>query len=321
MKAELAGAALPPEDSWPEAPHPSQEFWGAESLADPVSFHNLQRYGQGRAEGMDEGRWAALDAAFMERYLAVIRGDAAWDDAELLELAAALALDHPLHHDRRAAAEGPALDGALVDVTEDHVPDVVMMAADRILGPWADEAPDRALLRAAVQALAFTPILRSGRSPALYRYGHRPRPPEAARLGLKGAMQAPPMLWDARESPWRPLLPIAPQLRPDGPIAGAPALLPGAGRTDFAAARLHPDGEGRWSVCAGIGWEGSAPPADRVMRRLRLELWRLRRVERRATWEDLLRRRGEVLYRMCSLWWWRRVGASPRRRAGPEQPR
>ena len=46
------------------------------------------------------------------------------------------------------------------------------------------------------------------------------------------------------------------------------------------------------------------PPVDMVTRRLRQEMIRLRRRERRFSWEDLLRERGELLYRTCFEWLW-----------------
>ena len=46
------------------------------------------------------------------------------------------------------------------------------------------------------------------------------------------------------------------------------------------------------------------PPLDVINKRLNKELFRLRRHERRANWETLLRQRGEVLYRLCASFCW-----------------
>ena len=46
------------------------------------------------------------------------------------------------------------------------------------------------------------------------------------------------------------------------------------------------------------------PPTAAIVRRLSLELLRLRREERRSSWEDLLRKRAELLYRLALGWAW-----------------
>jgi len=304
----LSGGIALPELGWPTPPDPGDGWGGAEVLDDPAPFHNFSRFGGEAAEGVDEATFEALDAAFLARLRAVLRGEAAWDDPELLRLVEALRLDHDIQHDSRPLVEGSALHWrALTDMTEDHIPDVAPMAADRILGPWADEAPSRALITTAVTALAFAPLMPSGNSTAGFRYAHRPRPSHAERDGLRAALRAPPMLWAVPEDPslpWTPLLPLAPQMRPDGPTVGAATPLPHVDVVRAVVGRLHPDGQGRWHLTAGVGL-GAHPPEAPLTRRLTLTLWRARRHERRANWEDLLRRRSEVLYRTCAHWWWR----------------
>lgn len=310
MIKRLYGGIISPEKAWPSPVEPGDYWGGAEALDDPAPFHNFNRYGGERAEGVDEAAHAVLDARFLARYRAVLRGDAGWEDPALLEVATALRVEHPAAHDKRPLVEGGPLWGPpLWDMTEDHVPDVAPMAADRILGPWADEAPDRRLITAAVEALAFAPLMPSGNSTVSFRYEHRPRPPLAERDGLRAARFVPPMVWSVPADPdalWTPLLPFADQMHPDGPTVGEAVPLPGVATVRAVVGRLHPMGDGRWSLTAGIGL-GELPPVEALMRRLTLELWRVRRHERRATWEDLLRRRGEVLYRTCSTWWWRQA--------------
>ena len=70
--------------------------------------------------------------------------------------------------------------------------------------------------------------------------------------------------------------------------------------------RAVPRADGRWMGLAALGLP-EPPPARVLARRLKLEMWRLLRHERRATWEDLLRRRSEVLYRTCATWCWLRT--------------
>ena len=104
----------------------------------------------------------------------------------------------------------------------------------------------------------------------------------------------------------RPHLPLAPLAVPDGPVAGLPTTPAVVGR-----AVRTPDG---WRLVAGLPMP-QVPPADPVRARLKLELIRLRRRERRLTWEDLLRERSEVLYRTACEWLYEQLaherGAEP----------
>jgi hypothetical protein len=81
-----------------------------------------------------------------------------------------------------------------------------------------------------------------------------------------------------------PLLPVAEPWIPSGP-----------GPRGICVGRAY-------RVEAGWAWSGClalprVPDRDVLLRRLHLELWRERRFERRASLEDMLRARPEVLYR------------------------
>jgi hypothetical protein len=103
------------------------------------------------------------------------------------------------------------------------------------------------------------------------------------------------MLWVDHGGHWAPALPLAPALVPGGVAADGPAMV----------ARIVFTASGPVPTCV------LALPAgpQHVERRLVLEYQRLRRHDRRLTWEDLLRDRGEVVYRTACEWcWWHRGG-------------
>ncbi len=300
--------------AYPAPLEPTGTWAGAEWLDDPASYENYQRFGGG---DLDRAAWAALDQRFLTLYRDALSARRGLDDAELLEIAAALTLNHTTHHDRRPPLAGALLDGdILCDIVEDLVPDIVPEAGDRILGPWADDAPPRALLAAAAEALMSVPLLvpdtlvtsrwlRENRGAGAARGAAGP-----GRRGFNPWLRAPAMLWRlGAGGGLTPLLPLSPRLAPppDAPIRGRIAWLSGA-PGDALVARAWPidaDPEGAWQLLGAIGLP-AAPPLPALIRRLTLELWRTRRHERRATWEDLLRRRPEVLYRTCSRWCWMR---------------
>ena len=241
------------------------------------------------------------DDAFATAWNRAMRGAASFD--QLRAVAAAAGLDGPLTHDWEAAEPATQVvpDSLLAAVLEDFVPDVVPLL-DVVLGPWADERPDRTLRIAAAASLSQVPVL-SPTISAMRAWANRPPKPDLAlRASVWAARDAPPMLWATSDTtPWTPLLPLAPCWKPDTPTALPAARL---GGTELALARLYPCADGQWRASAAIGLPSGVPVA-RVRTRMEAELWRLRRSGRKATWEDALRARPQVLYRSCATWsWW-----------------
>jgi hypothetical protein len=303
----LVGAIPSGHRAWPDSLEPADEYGGEEWLLERGDYENFVRFSGGRSHGVKRAQWAAMDARWCALFLEVLRGGRGAEDPEFLELSAKLALDHEIPHDRRRAALGEATDAAaLRDLAEDHAPDLPTWASDRVLGPWADEGYDRALAGLAVEVMAYLPVLRGDVSLVDRWSETRPYPPLPQRRALRATAHAPAMLWAVSPEGWRPLLPLSDRMAPPGPVAGPITPLPGVRRVVAAVARVHPGPErheGTWIAEAALGL-GALPPAGALRRRLTLTLWRLRRLERRATWEDVLRRRPELVYRFCAAWWW-----------------
>ena len=278
-------------------------FSGDEWLLDAGCFENYLRYGVERAVGpLEESAWRELDERFHETYREILLGIRPFGDRSLSELARHLGISDSISHDRRPATPGPTLDDAVLwERVEDMVPDIVPAAADRVLGPFADEAPPRPLLRMAVLLFAGIPTLRGGGTVAGRGMNCRPRPGRGFRSAMTAYLKAPAMLYGVRSDSWQPLLPLAQAWVPTGPVAAQIAPLPG-GTSRVVVARAWPDPVGGWHAAACMGLP-ETPPLRPLLRRLHLELMRCRRRERRTTWEDLLRSRSEVLYRSVATWW------------------
>lgn len=196
-------------------------------------------------------------------------------------------------------------DALLSDIAEDFVPDVPMLAGDRWLGPWADESPPRPLLRVAAAGAAFLPVLDDGLSPVRRWEMATPQPSPEIRATVRAVGLSPPNLWRIEDDGcWTPLSPISAHFQPSGPVLAD--VVPLRGPSRVVVGRAVPRDDGRWIGLAAMGLP-EPPPARLLARRLDLELLRLRRHERRSTWEDLLRRRSEVLYRFCATWIWLRT--------------
>lgn len=256
----------------PEVLAPGDPASGDEALFEPGSFTNYRRFGGG---ALDEAAYGDTERAFHARVLAVLQGEAPYSDPELRRLAGLLQVDLPDHHDTRPprVAEIPVPDEVLSDVVEDLVPDYAVLV-ERVTGD------DRAPTVPAVAVLFFVPSTFDGRRPLDWWAEEEDDRPlvRSARV----IDSSPPCLFQDG----RPLLPYAPKRVPEGPAPSG-----------VYVARPYLVGEAwRWSCVLPLP---RVPDLRAVRARLRLESWRHRLLERRASAEDVVRARPEVLYRTC----------------------
>ncbi len=285
-------------ESWPLRHEGADEWAGDEWLYVPGDHDNHLAY-QGQLGREEHDR---LDRRWFELYTDILRGDRPWDEPELQALTRSLSLLTALRHDRRRPVPAPLQlpDEQLADLVEDFVPDAGLTARDRMLGPFADEVIDLRLVMAAAASMAWLPLLDDQGSVSLRVRNRKPHMDLDFRRSFAAIGQAPPMLWDRAGQPLLPLgerwMPQGLQLPADAPSLGGPPTV--------WLGRAVPGPDGWWLACA-IGLS-EPPPLPQLQRRLELELLRLRRHERRASWEGLLRARVEVLYRTCASWIWQK---------------
>jgi hypothetical protein len=181
------------------------------------------------------------------------------------------------------------------DITENQLPQVGLVAPDRFLGPWADEPLPRWVRVQVAAAMMFVPELDPGVPAWARRIKREPMPAAPVRQSIRVISRTPPMVWKVDGDVLEPLLPLGERFMPRGPVAGIPDVPAVIGRVIACESGSY--------LAAGLPLIRS-PPVSVIERRLRLELLRLRRGERRLSWEDVLRERGEVLYRSCFEWLW-----------------
>ena len=287
--------------SWPVHRDPADPFDGASTLPDAdASWEDHRSWA--RPALPDQETWAAIDLRWQQLAWQVLRGERAWGDPELAAAAGALGLIGPRKPDRRPLPVAP-WDPPLalqVDLVENHAPDLPEAALDFVLGPYGELSPSPALRRLAAAVMLFSKVHSHGRSTVDVWGRDADRPTLAQRRGLKSLGRAPACLWRVEAERWSPLLPLMPGAVPSGPVAGSVTpLVPGP--TPVAVARVVPQADGRWVAHTALGLP-EAPPRDLLLRRLTLALQRVRRQNRRATWEDVLRARAPLLYRICATW-------------------
>lgn len=218
-----------------------------------------------------------LERGFHEAVQAWLAGEARYE--AILPFVDALVLDsRPRwggreHHDSRPLlpAEVPLPDEVLADLVEDEVPDAAVLL-ERITGdPYAPPTV------ATIAALAWLETLGPNRRAVdAWADDERERPLVQT---MNRVDRAPACLYvDGLAQ-----LPLNPKMCPPEGPAGV------------YVARAYRLGAG-WAFSTKVDLP-AAPDVAVLMRRIRVELWRLRIHERRSTWEDVLRKRSEVLYR------------------------
>jgi hypothetical protein len=304
----IRGLALPSihlDRAWPTVVHPRDPWSGDESLLMTGSFEDYLQHceRQQQSAELDEAAHEVWDLRFEGIYRQVLDGTA---ELAAIEVAArALGVWGRRTHDRRPLPEAQysISDELLADISENQLPQVGHLAPDRILGPWADTMLPRWVRVAAAAAMVFSPEVPPGVPAWARAIKRQPRPPTEVRAALRAAAKTPPMLWRIT-GPGRvtPTLPLGPLQAPDGPVDGlpdAPAVIGRVVRRD-----------GGWHLVCGLPLP-ALPPAERLTRRLDLELMRIRRRERRLTWEVMLCERPELIYRAACEWLWLTQTESP----------
>ena len=191
---------------------------------------------------------------------------------------------------------GPVTDDVICDLAEDWVPSIGLLAPPRVLGPWAMLALPRRLRMFCGAVMSFSPVFPPSIRPMSRPGRTKPKVDGVIKSALIAVLRAPMMLWvPTVDGELEPLLPMARRSRPEGPVTGIPDAPAVLGR-----AVQHPDGW--WLACALP--LPVRPDVSILQRRLELEYQRLRRHDRRMTWEDILRDRSELVCRTVCEWLW-----------------
>ena len=272
-------------------------YAGDEAIVWPGSYADYQRHAErtGVPPRLSAEEYAVLDLEFERVYRAVLDGE--MPDSALDPLADELLVGRTLVNDQRPPGVALARidDDRLADIAENQLPGVGLVGPDRILGPWADEPLPRWLRVQVGAVMAFVPEVDPGVPPWARAIKRRPRPDTEIRQSLRVMARSAPCLWAVNGQELEPLLPLGAKFIHPGPVRDVPDVEAVIGRVVNAV-----DGP---RLVASIPMI-RRPPAEPILRRLRLEWLRLRRRERRLSLEDVLRERSEVLYRSCLEWLW-----------------
>jgi hypothetical protein len=297
----VRGYAIPDADldhAWPTAQLPMDPWAGDEALKMRGSYQDYlvhcERISQ--TPTLDEAAHESWDDRFEQIYRKILDGHAAAGDIE--ESAKMLRVWGPTRHDLRPLPSSQQFipDTRLADITENQLPQVGMIAPGRILGPWSDTELPRWVRVVAAAAMAFPPEIPPGVPAWARAIKRRPKPPSSERTAIRSISRCPPMLWRITgPQSVVPHLPLGARQIPNGVVRDLPDAPAVIGRVVWTGQD--------WRLACGLPLP-QLPPKAPLVGRLELELLRLRRRERRMTWEVMLRERSEVLYRTCCEWLW-----------------
>ncbi len=249
---------------------------GDPSAGDEAVFRpgNPMNYAEFVGGPLSAAALLVAERAFHDAVQAWLGGEGTFE--ALLPFVDLLALDPFEHHDKRPIlpAEVPLPDEVLADVVEDEVPDSGVLV-ERITGD-----PYRLGTTGEMAAVAWLETLGKNRR-AVDAWADDERDRALVRA-MNRIDRAPPCLY----------------------VNGAPQLplnrkmIPADGPAGVYVARAYLVGT-EWAFSTKVDLP-AIPDLSAFNRRLRVELWRLRVLERRCTWEDMLRQRSEVVYRAAS---------------------
>ena len=283
------------ESAWPTTVSATCPYAGDELLYDPAPLSDLVE--RGTPPFPDAETHAATDRHFHEVYVGILEGRLPWSAIDAP--AAALQVDTPSTLDRRwpKPAWSPIPDADLADQAEDWVPDMGQLAPERVLGPFSDHRLPMPARRAAFAVMAFSPLLAPRIRPLVRGMRNKPKPSRERRQAITAAVMAPAMAWTQdRHGHLTAALGLGSHFHPERAVSGA-------GDATAWIGRAIPTSAGPTWLAAALPLP-ALPPQEVLARRIRLEVMRLRRHERRLSQEDLLRDRAEVLYRTACEWWY-----------------
>lgn len=258
-------------DILPTILNPGDPSAGDESRFRPSDPANYAEFAGG---ALSEAALHVAERAFHDVVQAWLAGEGPFD--ALLPFVDRLVLDPFEHHDKRPIlpAEVPLPDRVLADIVEDEVPDAGVLV-ERITGD-----PFRLGTVGEMAALAWLETLgKNRRAVDAWADDERDR---ALVCTMNRIDRAPPCLYVDG-------VPQLPMNRKMIPANGPPGVY---------VARAYLVGTA-WMFSSKVDLP-ACPDLGPLLRRLRVELWRLRVFERRCTWEDGLRQRPDVVYRAAS---------------------
>lgn len=280
---------IPLRTAWPLA-QTIEEYSGDHGVLHALKYETFQKL---HPDSLNHADWLETDDTFQKEYRSCIEGHVFKDDT-WRGFCQKLHLQFELKHDscQILLAHMPLSNALLSDICEDHLPQIGLFVDELIFGPLTQKRLPNPMRQLAGAVCSTLPLLRHGHSAVVKLSTQRPRATEAIHGSLTAHQRTPFMLWKRTElNGAMPLLPIGEQYIPDSIVENIPD-------SPYFIGKIIKTPE-NFAVTCGMGISDASLLQKILLPRLKIEWIRYQRYSK-ITWEDILRERGDVLYRTAS---------------------
>ena len=180
----------------------------------------------------------------------------------------------------------------LSDLSEDYLPEVGILYNSFIWGSAGEDTLPRAMKILAGAVCATLPLLQYHQSPASKAFAQRPKLPDEIHQSLSTHCRTPTMLWSIKEGNIRPLLPLAEHYSPIASVHNLPS-------SQFMIAKII-QVHHCWTAHFVFPFDSLGSLVDQLSLRLQIEWLRGQRHCSELVFEDILRERADILYRLTA---------------------
>ena len=280
---------VPVRTAWPLL-YPTDSASGDFAVLKSPTF---ETFCQHRQSSLSQMEFNTLEQRFFYLYHQYIQG-LTYDQTQWSDWTKQYSLSHVFEHDisppLSASVQIPLT--FLSDLSEDYLPEIGSFYHSLIWGAVGEDLLHRHMKILAGAVCSTLPLLQYHHSPAAKAFDQRPKLPEQIHQSLSTHCRTPAMLWSIEKNAVHPLLPIASQYSPTGPIHNLPA-------TQFMIAKII-QVDHQWTAHFVFPFEHLGSLVEELSLRLQIEWLRGQRHCSTLVFEDILRDRADILYRYAA---------------------
>ncbi len=279
---------IPLRTAWPLA-QTFEQYSGDLTILHTPKYEDFKKF---YPNYLDEYSWRKIEASFKKEYRSHIEGKYI-DERFWKEICSKLRLQYDMKHEtcKTISAKQFLSNALLSDICEDHLPQIGLFSDELIFGPLSENRLPYSMRQLAGAICSMLPLLEHGHSAIGKISSQRPRITDDIYHSLTAYHRTPFLLWKRVGNKVEAQLPIAHQYIPDGKIENLP-------NAPYFLGKIITLGN-RFVVSCTFGISEISLLKQILTDRLRIEWIRYQRYSK-ISWEDLLRERGEILYRTAA---------------------
>ena len=280
---------IPLRTAWPLA-QTLEEYSGDHGILHEPKYDAFQKF---YPNSLNHADWMEIETNLQKEYHAFIEGHIFNEDI-WRAFCQKLHRHFELKHDscEILLAKKALSDALLSDICEDHIPQIGLFVDELIFGPLTQKRIPNPMRQLAGAVCSTLPLLKHGHSAVAKLSTQRPRVSDEIHRSLTAHQRTPFMLWKRTELDGaEPLLPLGKQYTPNSIVKNLPD-------DPFFIGKIIKLPE-HFAVTCGMGISDARLLKKILLPRLKIEWIRYQRYSK-ITWEDILRERGDILYRTAS---------------------